>query len=103
MKTVFTDTTEHQDHRASTEGEGARSDCHWGLQVAWPALHLGHAAPSRSQETHHDGRLLTCNSPCRRQLLRAFGGFGTEAGKEANERTRARREDAHEPGGGKTA
>lgn len=46
--------------------------------------------------------VYSCNSPCRRQLLRAFGGFGTEAGKEANERMRAHREDAQEPGG-KTA
>lgn len=34
----------------------------------WPALHLGHATPSRSQKTRHHGRLLTCNSPCRGQL-----------------------------------
>lgn len=70
-----------QDRGASTGVEGARSDRHWSLQVAWPVLHLGHAAPSRSRETHHDGRLLTCNSACRRQLLRAFGGFGTEQGR----------------------
>lgn len=32
----------------------------------WPALHLGHATPSRSQKTHHHGRLLTCNKSMQR-------------------------------------
>lgn len=45
----------------------------WPCPVAgacrWPALHLGHATPSRSQKTHHHGCLLTCNSPCRGQRV----------------------------------
>lgn len=48
---------------------------HWRLQVACAAL--GSCRAGRSQKTHHYGRLLTCNSPCRGSWQRAFGGFGT--------------------------
>lgn len=63
----------------------------------WPALHLGHAAPSRSQKTHHHGRLLTCNSPCRGHLAWTFRGFGIEGREQCWKRTKVSGEQASEP------